>query len=106
MTRPHVRSTISSLATHPAILTPGQPSSREAVPEWAIDFNLVNKALSGLGKTMGPGVIANAKAMGVTNLPPELDGPDPEVTPELIIGVIKDVAWHFFPQLTPPGESH
>ena len=48
----------------------------------------------------------HAKAMGVTNLPPQLDDPDAELTPELIIEVIRDVAWHFFPQLAPEGEVH
>ena len=71
-----------------------------------MDFNLVNKALSGLGKAMGPGVIANAKAKGVTNLPPELDDPNTEITPELIIKTFRDVSWHYFPLLAPEGEIH
>ena len=78
----------------------------QPVPDWAIDFNLVNKALSGLGKTIGPGVIAHAKATGVANLPAEVDDPNTEVTPELIIEVIKDVAWHYFPRLAPESGVH
>ena len=62
--------------------------------------------LSGLGKAIEPGFIANAKQMGVANLPPELDDPDVEITPELIIKTFRDVAWHYFPQLAPEGEVH
>ena len=40
--------------------------------------------------------------MGVT-LPPELDDPNTELTPQLIVEVLRDVAWHFFPQLAPEG---
>jgi phospholipase C len=104
----------ASARTFDHLLTRDTPRNPDAwtnvesrpVPEWAMDFNLVNKALSGLGKTMGPGVIANAKAMGVKNLPPELDDPNTEITPELIIRVFRDVAWHFFPLLAPEGEVH
>ncbi len=59
-----------------------------------------------LGQLYGPAVIAHAKAMGVTNLPPEVDDPNAEITPELIIKVFRDVAWHLFPQLAPEGEVH
>ena len=38
--------------------------------------------------------------MGAT-LPPELDDPSTELTPQLIIEVLRDVAWHFFPLLAP-----
>ena len=40
------------------------------------------------------------------NLPPELDDPNVELTPRLIIQVIRDVAWHYFPKLAPDGEGH
>ena len=41
-------------------------------------------------------------------LPPQLDDPDTELTPQLIIEVLRDVAWHFFPRLAPgdTGDSH
>ena len=78
----------------------------QPVPEWAMDFNNVNKTLSGLGRATGPGFIDHAKAMGVANLPPELDDPSTEITPELIIRVFRDVAWHLFPRLAPEGEVH
>jgi hypothetical protein len=42
--------------------------------------------------------------MGAT-LPQELDDPDAKLTPQLIIEVLRDVAWHFFPQLAPRRSS-
>jgi phospholipase C len=78
----------------------------QPVPEWTVDYNLIDKALSGLGKTIGPGVIQHARERGVKNLPPELDDPDTPLTPRLIIQVIRDVAWHYFPKLAPDGEVH
>ena len=42
--------------------------------------------------------------MGV-KLPPQLDDPSAELTPQLIVEVIRDVAFHYFPQLTPGGAS-
>ena len=38
--------------------------------------------------------------MGVS-LPPELDDPKAELTPKLIVEVLRDVSWHFFPRLAP-----
>ena len=61
---------------------------------------MLGKALSGLGKAAGPALIDKARAMGAT-LPPELDDPNTELTPELIVEVLRDVAWHFFPRLAP-----
>ena len=91
--------------------TPRDPDTWTAVeaqpvPDWAVDYSLVDKALSGLGKTIGPGIIAHAKARGVENLPPELDDPDTPLTSQLIIQVLRDVAWHYFPRLAPEGETH
>jgi len=51
-------------------------------------------------------LIENAKAMGVKNLPPQLDDPNAPLTPELVIEVLRDVAWHYFPKLAPEGEAH
>jgi len=42
----------------------------------------------------------------VKNLPPELDDPDTPLTSRLIIQVLRNVAWHYFPRLAPEGESH
>jgi phospholipase C len=78
----------------------------QPVPEWAIDYALIDKALSGLGKAVGPGIIQHAKEVGVKNLPPQLDDPNTEITPQLVIEVIRDVARHYFPRLAPEGEAH
>ena len=70
-----------------------------------MDPEVVDKSLSGLGKTMGPGLIQKAKELNV-KLPPQLDDPKVELTGELIVEVLKDVSWHFFPRLAPAGETH
>ena len=69
-------------------------------PAWSMDPEIVRKALSGLGRAAGPGLFATARKMGVT-LPPQLDDPAAELTPDLIIEVLRDIAWHFFPGLVP-----
>ena len=53
------------------------------------------------------GIIEHAGQMGV-KLPRQLDDPSAELTPQLIIEVIRDVAFHYFPQLAPgsAGDSH
>jgi hypothetical protein len=33
------------------------------------------------------------------------DEPDTEITPEVIIDVIRDIAWHYFPLLAPDAEA-
>ena len=70
------------------------------VPDWALDYDVLDKALSHLGKAAGTGLIEKARAMGAT-LPPELDDPTTELTPQLIVEVLRDAAWHFFPRLAP-----
>jgi phospholipase C len=77
------------------------------VDAWAMDDEVVGKALSGLGKAAGPGLIAKARQLGV-KLPAQLDDPNVELTGELIIEVLRDVSWHFFPGLAPAdaSESH
>jgi hypothetical protein len=69
-----------------------------------MDPEVVGKAITGLAKAAGPGVIAKAKEMGV-KLPPQLDDPDVELTGELIIEVLRDVSWHLFPGLAPADEG-
>ena len=44
--------------------------------------------------------------MGVTNLPPQLNDPNAQLTSQVIIEVLRDVAWHYFPKLAPEGEVH
>ena len=77
----------------------------QPVPQWALDYELIDKAISGLGKTIGAGLIQNAKAMGVTNLPPQLDDLHAQLTAEVIIEVLRDVAWHLFPKTGPRRRS-
>ena len=65
--------------------TPRKPDAWVAVeaapvPEWALDYDVLGKVLSHLGKAAGTGLIEKARAMGAT-LPPELDDPTTELTP-------------------------
>jgi phospholipase C len=75
----------------------------QPVPDWALDYDILGQALSHLGKAAGPGLIEKARAMGAT-LPPELDDPNAELTPQLIIQVLREVSWHFFPKLAPTDQ--
>jgi len=45
-------------------------------------------------------------ASRVNALPPQLDDPNAQLTPESIVEVLRDVAWHLFPKLAPEGEAH
>jgi phospholipase C len=68
------------------------------LPEWTADPELIGKSLSGLGKAAGPALITKARELGVT-LPAELDDPNAELTPGVIIRALRDIAGHFFPRL-------
>ena len=68
------------------------------VPAWTMDPEVVGKGLSTLGKGMGPALIAKAREMGV-QLPAELNDPGAELSPSHIVGVLREVAGHFFPLL-------
>jgi phospholipase C len=76
------------------------------VPEWTMDLEVVGQALSTLGQGLAPALIAKAKELGVP-LPAELTEPGAELPPGQIIGVLRQVAGHFFPLLagdaTDPG---
>jgi phospholipase C len=72
-----------------------------AVPAWTMDPEVVGKAVSTLGRGMGPALISKVRDMGVT-LPPELSDPDAHLTPALVVPLLRDVARHLFPLL---GES-
>jgi phospholipase C len=74
------------------------------VPAWHLDEEALARGLSGLGKSMGEGLIEHARELGV-KLPPQLDDPDAEITLEAIIDVIRDIAWHYFPLLAPDAEA-
>jgi phospholipase C len=74
------------------------------VPEWTMDLEVVGTALSTLGKGMAPALFAKAQELGVP-LPAELTEPGAELPPGRIVGVLRQVAWHFFPLLaSKPGE--
>ena len=75
------------------------------VSKWQMDEELVGNTLSTLGKSAAPGLIQHAKEMGV-KLPPQLDDPNAELTPQLIIEVLRDICWHYFPLLAPESEAH
>ncbi len=72
----------------------------QPVPEWTLDIVAAGEALSTLGKAIGPGLIDAAKKMGAA-LPSELDGPDAEFTPELLVRFLRQICWHIFPSLAP-----
>ena len=74
------------------------------VPAWHLDVEALGKGLSGLGKSMGHGIIEHAREVGL-KLPPELDDPAAEVTSEVIIDVFRHVSWHYFPLLAPAGAA-
>jgi hypothetical protein len=57
-------------------------------------------ALGYLGKDIAPGVIEHARQIEV-KLPPQLDDPTAGLTPQLIVEVIREVAFHYFPRLAP-----
>ena len=75
------------------------------VPEWTMDPEVVGKALSTLGKGMGPALIEKAKEMGV-QLPAELNDPTAKLTPALIVPFLRAVAGHFFPLLAGDAQDH
>ena len=72
------------------------------VPSWQLDEEALSQALSGLGNSMGQGIIEHARELGL-ELPPELDDPNADLTPQLIIEVFRQVAGHYFPLLAPEG---
>jgi phospholipase C len=78
----------------------------QPIPDWHMDPNVVAKALSSIGKNVGPAVLEKAKELGV-ELPPQLDDPSAEPTPEVLAELIRDIGFHFFPLLKPgAGGSH
>jgi phospholipase C len=74
------------------------------VPAWHLDEEALGKGLSGLGKSMGHGLLEQARQIGL-RLPPQLDDPTAELTPEDILDVFRHVAWHYFPLLAPAGTA-
>jgi len=72
------------------------------VPAWTMDLDVVGKGLSALGKSMGHGIIAKARELEM-RMPAELDDPNGELPPNLIVKAVRAVAWHFFPRLASDG---
>jgi phospholipase C len=68
------------------------------VPDWTMDPDVVGQALSTLGKGIAPALIAQAQELGVP-LPAELENPAADLPPRRIIGVLRQIAGHFFPLL-------
>src|SRR5262249_39236080 len=73
------------------------------VPESHLDEEALARGLSGLGKTVIPGIVEHARQLGVP-VPPELEKSDAEMTPE-VIDLLREVCWHFFPLLAPRARS-
>ncbi len=83
--------------------TPRDPSTwavpqPRPVPAWTMDPEVVAQGLSTLGKGLAPAIIARARQMEV-NLPAELTDPGADLPPSRIVGVLRDIAGHFFPLL-------
>ena len=75
------------------------------VPEWTMDPEVVGKALSGLGKAAGPGLIekpgrwaSNSRRNSTTPTPNSRENSSSKSS--------GTSAWHFFPGLAPAGEVH
>jgi phospholipase C len=98
----------ASARTFDGLFTLDQPRNPETwatitarpVPASHFDEVALGKALSSLGKSMGKGIIEHARERGV-ELPSQLDDPDVEITPQLIVDVLRHVARHYFPLLAP-----
>ncbi len=53
---------------------------------------------------MGQGFVEHARELGL-ELPPEVEEPDAEVTPEVMIKVFRQVAGRYFPNLAPESTA-
>jgi phospholipase C len=89
--------------------TPRDPKTWAAitahpVPGWTMDTEVVGKALSTLGKGIAPALITRAGQMGVP-LPAELNDPGADLPPRRIVGVLRQIAGHFFPLLAGDTKS-
>ena len=68
----------------------------QPVPAWAIDYQTMGKALATSARTSTRHHRASP-GEGL-ELPPQLDDPAAELTPQLIVEAIRDVAFHYFPR--------
>ena len=74
----------------------------QPVPAWTMDPAVVERGLSKLGTAMGRGIIAKARELEA-RMPAELDDPGGELPPNLLVKLVRGVAWHFFPLLSGDG---
>jgi hypothetical protein len=65
-----------------------------------MDEELMGKALSTLGKSMGGGLIEHAKQSGMT-VPPELTDPASPPSAAQMIAFLRTIAFQYFPLLAP-----
>jgi phospholipase C len=82
--------------------TPRDPqtwAAPKAPPGWTMDPEVVGQGLSTLGKGIAPALITRAQQLGV-QLPAELNDPQADLPPRLIVTVLRQIAGHFFPLLT------
>ena len=93
------RSTTSSRSTTRGPADLGD-DRRPPSPGLAARRAALNHGLSGLGKTMGRGVIEHAKELGL-ELPARVDHEADELAPAVVLDALAHVAWHFFPLLAP-----
>ena len=87
-----------------SLATPRDPStwadahSRIPCPTWTMDPEVVGQALSSLGKGLGPAYHRHGQADGVSSRPNSTT-PEQTCRPAAIVGVLRDIAGHFFPLL-------
>jgi len=105
-TPPRAPSTTSSRARPRGIPTPGQPSKPSPSPTGRSTTTWSTRPSAASARQSGRASSSTPENGGVKNLPPELDDPDTPLTSRLIIQVLRNVAWHYFPRLAPEGESH
>jgi phospholipase C len=86
-----------------SLATPRDPQTwasitAHPVPDWAADPEVIGAGLSTLGKGLAPAIFDRARQMGVP-LPAVLNDAGADLPPRLIVGVLRDIAGHFFPLL-------
>ena len=91
-----------------SLATPRDPQTwatieARPVPQWTMDPEVVGKALSTLGKGMGPALVGKAKEMGV-KLPAGVNDPN-NISPRQVVAVLRQIGLHFFPLLSSDTSS-
>ena len=71
----------------------------QPVPEWTMDPEVLARAVSGLAKSLVPGLVAHAKGIGIS-VPAQADNPHAELAGDAVIRLVRDISKHYFPQLT------